>query len=499
MHDTSTFTRIRKHVMKQVGAAKRKPRGRNSTKVELFWLPTACENAETKTGIQAIPLDHEEEDSAEVRSRRMVRDKALYDACIRSLAGTPDPFDTAAIPLDSTASELLQYFISHATRQPNTWTYSPSPLLPYLPSDRQQSVYRTIQAALQDTLLAVCLLATAAARFYYVDGTAPTRVKRKELHLTQQGLHLLRIRLQEASAQSDTIETLIACMLHLGSAAFYKSDTPTAKLHIHAAVTLAERIGGVSVIRDPYVRGRIISFDDLISCLELTSCQLADDYDPGPSSPTLSSAVPPPRDDALRNKDLFRRNSAVLPPDLQLLALQIIGYQQARVELSYSPRTKDSEASANRQWLTLRLLAIRNRLLAISPNDRRANILRVALLMWTLLPLHDMKQATMMNAMAPKLWELLEELTLQAWTGCEELHLWCLIMGFCGAEPIGPPQYWFVEEIRLRLRHPAINIYVDDDLLEALVAFQKRFLFHDVVQEPLTRHLVDCLLQASWL
>ena len=93
-------------------------------------------------------------------------------------------------------------------------------------------------------------------------------LERKDLALTTTALHLLQQRLnsiEDGKSSEEVVETLVASMLHLGGAAFYRNDVAAANTHIKAAIALSKRIGGVSGIKDPYVRGRIISFDDLIS------------------------------------------------------------------------------------------------------------------------------------------------------------------------------------------------------------------------------------------
>jgi hypothetical protein len=317
------------------------------------------------------------------------------------------------------------------------------------------------------------------------------QIREKELFLTQTALRLLRARLEVSTdAESDNVETLVACMLHLGSAAFYKGDVRTAALHIKAATTLAERIGGVTAISDPYVRGRIISFDDLISCLELRPCLLDATYDPPSPMPSSALVQQTPASVAC---DLLAVDRHVMPPSLRELVLQIVQYQDARSQTTQSNSTPMFEALANRQWLALRLLAIRNRLLALQLIEPQANIVRLVLLMWTLLPSSDMSQATIANALAPKLKYVLEHLRLMDWAMCKDTYIWCLLMGYCCSKERSQLEEWFAKQVGWQLRNKRMNIKHKSELFEVLVVLQKRHLYHQSAQEPKTKRL------AAWL
>ena len=498
LHDASTTTQIRKHAMQRVGATRRRPRGRRRGEVELSWVLTAPPIA-SALAQQA----HTHRDSKQLaailpmQNRQIVDDKALYDAFIRSLSCKADPFGTASVSIDATARRLLEYFVSCASRYPNTWTYSSSPLLPSTPNGHRESISRTVSLALQDTLIGNCLLATAASRLYYADQDPQLWLKRKELSLTQEALRLFQTRLDELSAEhADSVEALVTSALHLGGAAFYKGDVATAGLHIRAAVTLAKRIDGVSVLRDPYVRGRIISFDDLISCIELRACLVEDTYDPGPP-PLVSFSTDPPFliNAELIGSALLLKNSSALPLALQELVLQILQCYWARCEILGPGSSRAFETLAIRQWLTMRTLAVRNRLLALNTADRRTDIVRVALLMWTLLPLSDMRHATIINAIAPKLQSMLKQVPLIDWTGCEDIYLWCLLMGYTCAQEGSDFQIWFAGKVQSQLESKSVQLPVEYGLFKGFIAFQKRYLYYEPVQEAITKKLTDWLLR----
>lgn len=501
MHDTSTYTQIRKHAMKQVGAAKRKPRVQHNPIIELFWVPTEHKCPALVDNHQKVEAGIRTHQKAQAVNRRVTEDKMLYDSFIHSISSRFDPFDSMSIVLDSTAQGLVQYFIFHASRAPNTWTYSSSALLPSGPRERQESVHRTVGVALQDPLLGNCLLATATARLCYcchterVDGRhgSLSQLQRRDLALTSAALRLLRDRLdegQEEQQNQKAVEMLVTSMVHLGGAAFYRSDVATANTHIRAAITLTKRIGGLKGIRDPYVRGRIISFDDLLSCVEVSACLLTDQYDRQP------------RHDAGYSKDDFDGpldawNFPAMSPSLRKLILEVIEFQEER-DLRFAVSSKStSDRLATQQWATLQVLALRNELLGAKLVALRANVLRVAVLMWTLLPPHPslMGTANILPRLVPKFRYLLLEATDLQCDDCKDIRLWCLIMGYCCAPEGSHLSDWFAEEVVRQLDRYGTGDVSFAQSYDGLVAFQKQFLWYEAAQGPAIQRLALWLLE----
>jgi hypothetical protein len=334
----------------------------------------------------------------------------------------------------------------------------------------------------------------AASRVWYVDGVP--LLKAKESYFTQEAIQLLRSRLEAPlDACPDSIEALVASTLHLGSASFYRGDTATAILHIGAAITLSNRIGGVMALRDPYIRGRIISFDDLISSVELRPCMLKDNYDPGPLSLLSNHGIKSCTGSHSSSHGTLLARSSLLPPELQDLFLEIVEWHHARCHLQQSSSIFKFADLADRQWLTMRLLAIRNRLLAFKTSHHGTHILRVVLLLWTLLPWSDMKEATIVNAIAPKLRHLLKQSSDFDWTGYENIHLWCLLMGYTSAQEGSHVQEWFARQVQQRVRDERLDLPSETSLLKRLIGFQQQFLYHAPVQEPVTLRLSEWMLE----
>ena len=228
-----------------------------------------------------------------------VDDNALYDPCIRTMSCKLDPFSAASVPIDTTARGLLEYFTFYTSNSPSTWTYNHPSSVSHVPHTLNPSAMQppatassfvscafvtpsgtllsssvspttsnvpdqVLESALQDALVMTCLLATAAARMYYVEHVQLARWRKAELRFTQQALHLLKSRIGDIQLQcsaflSTSMEGLVGGMLHLAGAAFYKGDLSTANVHIKAAVEAMNLNGGTSKLTDPYIQGRLLS------------------------------------------------------------------------------------------------------------------------------------------------------------------------------------------------------------------------------------------------
>ena len=447
----------------------------------------------------------------------IVDDRALYDPCVRTMSCRLDPFGTASVIIDRTVRGLLEYFIYYSESFPNTWTYCPSSL--HHTDGPKIEIRGVVEPAFEDDLVMNCLLSAAASRLHYVDGVDGWQAT--DVSATQQALELLRERIEDATSQSPKlVERLVSSILHLGGAAFYRSDLSTAKVHANAAVRIAEQqIGGVTNLQDPFIQGRILSLDDLLSCVELVPCVASRAYDPGPAAileieeaDMLPVDIPPveiplveippvdipPVNDETLAATLLLQDSILVQAEVRVLVLQIAECYKIQLRLLHSRRQiSTANALKIKHWLTMRTLAIRNRLLAFTDPDSRIEALRVALILWTLLPPRGnvKKYAKVVQNIAPNVRTLLEQTS--DWSGHEAIKFWCLLIGYCCAsEEVDDAQNWFAEEIRKMRRQygQELGVNVSSDLSEKLIDFQKRFFFYEGLLRPVTEKLAEWLL-----
>lgn len=339
-----------------------------------------------------------------------------------------------------------------------------------------------------------CILSAAASRIHYLQSASRPDFRRQETCATQQGLRLLKSSVPKTCPRSITqVERLITCVLYLGAGAFYRHDTAAARIHLDAAVRIAQSAGGIKHLKDEQTIVRLVSMDDLISCAELESCSVDDSYDPGPSAREdlndLSEAHPT-RSILAAFESVDDR---ILPPALRDAIPQIVACRELKYDLAHCDNLADFSALKKRYWITLRMLAIRNRLLAFMPSDDRANAMRLTLIMWTLLPPCDPRQARLSQTVASKMMEVLVGISDSAWVRFEEMRFACLIMGSFCAEERSDVKAWFVEEVRrvLHEKRTILGIHIDARIRESLIAFQRRFYLDDWEIRKRTEALAD--------
>ena len=469
MRNASAKRAIRRHAMKDIGASRRKWRGR---KIPLDLTPKEVHSRETTA---TPPSDH----------LPFAGEASMYNPCFRSLGCKMDPFGTACISIDSTTHRLIRYFVYYSSNFPNNFTFTPH-------------IDNLVESALKDNLLIHCILSAAASRVHYVEQLELAPYKEREVIWTQQSVRLLQNELRDAWYLSrDSKERLVNCALYLGAGAIYRRDHLTAKIHVKAAVELAELIGGATELQDPQVLLRVISLDDLLSCAELRPCTVTPCYDPGRLS------IPGQRRKAVNEhldtlpSGFILGDPKVISTHLEVLILRVLECHRMKCLLEANGSNLSQETLDNRQHLRLRTLATRNRLLSLSTNDERTEVLKITLILCTLLPPGDLRQVRTAHGIAPHLKTLLEGQSELTWRDVKSPLLWCLLIGYYSSQPNGAIQSWFAVKICQVIHREGdlIGVKAGPRLLADLIAFQGNFLFDNMVLRPLTNNLAQHTLE----
>ena len=481
MRDASIRTQARKHAMKDIGATRRRPPKRQSYEVELVWQQDSAHRR------HAVESPHEGIDRLSQR--------VMCSAPSPITSVLLNPFANASVAIYGARLDLLRYFIYYSSSTSDASTYSPV-FLPYEPTTAK--IFQIVLLAQHDALSMHCLLSAAASRMYYVDGVESRRYRGVELSSTQEALQLLQKRLRETLCHTtDAGEDLLASMLYLIGAAIYRGDITTAKVHLVGLARLVERKGGILEVQDQYQQGRLISVDDRLAVLELRPCLLRCDYDPGPFTrhhmfDTLSVAE---EDQSLGSALLFE-DVPLCPKTLRSQIGQLVECHHVQLRLA-SSGVSSSETAEVRQWLTLRTLSIRNRLLAFVTSHTHLHALRTALILWNLLPWNDEKSriGTVRQALASRLKTFVRDPTLGNSNIREDLRLWCLMMGFSGADGDERAEVWYAVRIQELFRHRmnTSTRMTTAAWTDRLVIFQIRYLFQRQAQMRTTKKL------AAWL
>jgi hypothetical protein len=469
MHDARVRTQIRKHAMKDIGASRRRPK---PSKVELE-IKHTVNSPDASMDLTPQQPEHQP---------LFVDDRALYDPHIRALSCSLDPFNSASIPIDSVAHGLLQYFRHYSTQFPNNFTFTPN-------------IAKVFDSAVRDELMMNCILSAAASRLHYMRGTISSQFAERAFSSTQQSLRLLQIRLHGgAPVTPNSVESLVDCILYLAATALYRNDEASA--HVKAAVRVIEVNGGLGVLKDPRVLIRMLGLDDVLACRRLKSCSFAWTYDPGPLLPSAE-------DDFRGNPQVTNRSAdgrsslmeRTLPNAMRDLIPQIVECDRLKDTPVPANDGTSSRGLLHSHRQRLRSLAIRNRLLAFTGTDLKTRSIRAVLIIWTLLPPNDPRQARNAGVVAGHLMHMLSDNLADGWWEDEEERLWCLLVGAFGTFIGGGDFEWFVERIHevLTSKCKQLGLDLGCGLLESLIGLQKRFLWREGVTRPLTLRLVELL------
>jgi hypothetical protein len=473
MHDAKVKTKIRKHAMKDIGASRRRPT-LQPAKVALQMRHTIA----SPDG----PIDFTPQHP---KGQHLLLDnRALYDPHTRALSCQPDPFQSAIIPIDVVAHDLLQYFSHYSTRFPSNFTFT-------------LNITRVFDSAIRDELMMNCILSAAASRLRYMQGTSPSHLVEMALSFTQQSLRLLQIRLHgDIPIVAASVEPLVDCILYLAAAALYRGDETSAGIHVGAAVRVIELNGGLEVLKDPRVTIRMLGMDDVLACMRLRPCSFGCTYDPGPLPPCVGddSHANPRITNGLANVPYSLLEKA-LPEFLEDMMPQIVEcdrLKEAEVP-TYGEFSSYGLLVSHRQ--KLRILAVRNQLLALSVADLKTRAFRAVLIIWTLLPPNDPRQAKSAGVVAQHLMHMLKDSSSDDWAGFEKARLWCLMVGAFGTFIGGEDCTWFVDRVLevILSTGQQLGLSLGPGLLQSLIDLQKRFLYRDTVTGPLTVRLVELL------
>ncbi|KAK3622945.1 hypothetical protein LTR56_021886 [Elasticomyces elasticus] len=394
MRTKTAKSRIRKHAMKEIGLTRRRP----------------C------TALRRIELElHQPGDlvgpTQNVRSPQAATGLHRWSHEQRESPQNAMPVPTS-IKLDHTAYELLQYFMYYSSSFTNNFTFT-------------IDIDGVMRAALQDDLMANCILSAAAARMCYVQDLDSLTMRAKKLSCTQHALTLLRGRIKAPSGTRGSLETLVDCVLYLAAAAIYSEDCAAAEVHIKAAVALTESAGGLRTLKDPRVLVRLLSLDDLIACKHLRRCLMENSYNPALEDIEKSHTLlllPACRGIACSANALLGRAELPITPSLQAQIQQIQQCDRIRDMLESQHDLGIAQGPYLRHWRTLRCLAVRNELLAMTACNSREEVLRLVLITWTLLPPCDIRNIRTAEGIAARLIPLLDRVPANAWKGIHDLQ-----------------------------------------------------------------------------
>lgn len=376
-----------------------------------------------------------------------------------------------------------------------TNTHAPLPLHRQ-PHAFRSSVLPIVHTALEDELTMYCLLTAAVCRVRHHDRLHyPAST---EDYFMSEALRLLQELINAVeSKNSSASDRLIHSIMFLGIAESFRRNYAAARTHLGALLGLLGS-DGITQLQDRSVQEQLLLVDLVDSSIFLEPCRFNGHYDPGPA--TILALTERDLNNFTESEalgsTLLAKNASILPPALKGLVLQILEsyYVKCRLKTSLISRSRGFEIT---HWVTRRNRAVWKRLLAFVTSERKIQALKAALVMWNLLCMTLTARMRTTKEMASNLKSSMDQIPANDWTGDEDVRLWVLLVGFHCAEEESETDGWFAEQIR-RVQGLKRNIIgttpaPGESLLEVLVNFQRRFLFHDPVQTPRTEKLVEWL------
>ena len=510
MRNDTTISQIRRHAMRSVGASRRLPNSRRSKQRKLLLGPTQDPEELHAPPMPDVPAVHagpedltigtatpdaNAGDEAGVTSIEGA--DALQNPAVRALSCKTDPFGSASIAMDSTAHTLIQYYTYHSHENGN-WVYETGSL-PHDPGLFRQHVAQKANLAFHDELTMFCLLTATAARMRNRDNVRTVSIQQHKHLSMYKALQMLQKRIDgvpHATMQSTT--QLIHCIAFLACAESYEKGWSAALAHRTAIAILVRTMGGIANIDNEYTRGQVISFDVLLSCQTLQPCLLHCDYDPGAlcgNSALREWKCSVPLNEHPWGAGLLETADRNVSASLKILVRRLAEIQDVRARLKIAPAGPTTAKA--RDWVCLRTAATRVSLLAFPSADPNTEALRIALIMYTLLPDHDLTRAWIVKDLARRLRQALSICSMDDWHDCNDVKLWVLLMGYFCAQYSAEEKNWFFATVLQAWSGMGESLSASSTrttTLDKLLEFQHRFFFHEAIQRPLTEGLARCLL-----
>lgn len=513
MRDDTTISQIRRHAMRDVGAARRLPNSRRSRQRLLRPGPShAAHDADapplpggsSQAGPEAGATDVAPTSPARTSAREgrapseALTASTLGSRTAQSLSWMADPFNSAPIAVDSTVHTLMQYFIYHYHENGN-WVYETG----WLPPDRanfRRHVTQKADLAFHDEFAMLCTLSAAATRIRTRDGVRSAEIQRQRELSLYKATRMLQGRIDgvaQLSAQSAA--DLTNCIGMLGCAELFNNQVTAARVHVSGIAALVESLGGIAAVVDDYTRGAVLALDMLLACQTLQPCLMSGYIDPGPfrndlalRDLQLSSSL----DEKLTGSALLNTPNRHVPEPTKDLVRALIEVREVSVTLETAPDWPRETARKVRRWIRLRTAATRVTLLAIASSDPVVEAVRVALIMQTLLRDLDRTRGGLVKRMAQRLRQILASCSGTDWRACKDVKLWVLLMGYSCAGDGTEEKHWFFAAVLREWTTMNGDLSEHEDsgaILDKLLESQSRFFFHEQAQRASMEQLARLL------
>ncbi|EXJ85858.1 hypothetical protein A1O1_06227 [Capronia coronata CBS 617.96] len=395
-----------------------------------------------------------------------------------------DPFDVTCITVDAAVHSLLQYFLR--VHHPNIWHIERAVRLDHQYTFRSDAM-SIVQGCLHDQYNMYALLASMASYMTYIDGIPSpadgTYYIHKALKASQEYVH----------SRQPITGRMVFNIFNLGCAEWYRYNVDAAYVHLKAAKSMVDSMGGLKILDGPLI-DLLLTGDGYVAA-ELRAKPLwsASDFEPGDDHPMTTYGICELRK-LLSGRVkiaaglLTPTQQDIVPADLRWIILDLaVALSVLRASQS-SDRAADKPPSDSLHWVHIRTLTIRHRLLSMQLDDPRSGALRTALVLWIFLIFTVSGRKRSIKIIAPFLRETLLSIADELWAGHEEVQLWILSVGSFCAAPDSEDHRWFVDEVANRLTGALDDL---DTISELLRAQSQKFFYLEPAQSSVLQTLAE--------
>lgn len=383
-----------------------------------------------------------------------------------------DPFVATASSIDSSAHQLLQYYIHVLV--PSKW-HVDSKSNAKLPRVEAASM-SVIRGCLASELHLYSLLASMSSRMQNLErwsAAPPTEL------FIDKALRGLR---KYFESSPDFIETQVFYdMFFLCTAEAYRFDLPASMTHLRAIAQLVEVTGGLSKLASPMLLETLVQGDIMLAVEQLSSPVFSLTWDPGPFPQTRWRKIKAATTlKALGLAILNLSENNVLPRTVRKIVQEAVQC----VQVAQYVWTHCEPTPSDTKWIFLRYLAIVHRLLRLELASMRAEAFRIAMIMWLMIIMTSLGIRRAVKLIVPNLRRTLLALGEDEshWGELSGLLLWILNVGSI-ASAGSSDEPWFLLRLNDLIDH--LHIRTDDQL--------RSFLRSYFVLEPVQSVSLDVL------
>ncbi|OAP58863.1 hypothetical protein AYL99_06160 [Fonsecaea erecta] len=402
-----------------------------------------------------------------------------------------DPFEVTCVRVDQGIHSLLHYFLR--VWHPNMWHLERSGRPDHEYAFRHDAM-SLIQGCLHDEYNMYSLLAYMANYMHDIDGLLPSADGPVYMH------RALRASQNYVTSRQPITGRLIFNIFALGCAEWYRYNREAGYVHLKAAKSIIDSIGGLKSQDGPLVE--LLLTGDAYVAAELGTKPLWSDtdFDNGDEHPMtayglqelqklLSGTV------TIGSGLLGSAQRRIIPATLRWIILDLavvlsVFKSSQTLEAAVAAAEDQPPSLEGLHWINVRSIAIRHRLLHLDMDDGRSAAVQTALVLWMFLSLTITGRVRSAKVMAPFLRDRLCSIPDKDWDGHEEVLLWVLSVGALSAQVGSNAHTWFVGQISSSAiinNGPAPA----DKIFAALLALSERFFYLAAEQKNDLRALAD--------